>query len=130
VCFVFFNALTGDTTNMEAPIAPPLREAGRGPLADNTRGPVDSRFSPDVVLDADLVVAGALRLPEHVQPSRPVRVGLSIGGLFAARAWLQGVQARGLVLINTLRQDSARLRWIGDALARTVGDPRGRLQAA
>jgi hypothetical protein len=121
VCFVFFNALTGDTTNMEAPIAPPLREAGRGPLADNTRGPVDSRFSPDVVLDADLVVAGALRLPEHVQPSRPVRVGLSIGGLFAAR---------GLVLINTLRQDSARLRWIGDALARTVGDPRGRLQAA
>ncbi len=118
--FVFFNALTGDTASWEAQIAPSLREAGHGTLAYNMRGQVDSPFSPDVTLDAALVVEDAQKLLLQICPSRPVLVGLSIGGLFAAQTWLKGTEAVGLVLINTLREDGPRLRWIGDALVRAV----------
>ena len=120
VTFVFFNALTGDTSNWEAQIAPSLREAGHGTLAYNMRGQVNSPFSADVELNAALVVEDALKLLLQVRPSRPVLVGLSIGGLFAAQTWLKGAEAKGLVLINTLREDGPRLRWIGDALVRAV----------
>lgn len=120
VSFVFFNALTADTSSWEGQIAPALRSAGHGTLAYNLRGQTNSPFSADLRLDAQLVVEDALRLLQHVRPPRPVLVGLSIGGLFAARAWLQGAEAAGLVLINTLRHDGPRLRWIGDALVRAV----------
>ena len=118
--YVFFNALTGDTTNWEAVIAPKLRRAGHGTLSYNMRGQTNSPFSPDHTLDMDLIVDDAISLISAVSPTRPILVGLSIGGLFAARAWLKGVPASGLVLINTLRKDGARLKWIGDALVRAV----------
>ena len=120
ITYVFFNALTGDTGNWEAQIAPALRESGHGTLAYNLRGQTNSPFSADATLDAQLAVDDAQRLLQHVRPPRPVLVGLSIGGLFAARAWLKGTDAVGLVLINTLRKDGPRLRWIGDALVRAV----------
>jgi pimeloyl-ACP methyl ester carboxylesterase len=53
-----------------------------------------------------------------VSPQRPVHVGLSIGGLFAARAILAGAAAEGLVLLNTLRAPGDRLEWIGAATER------------
>lgn len=118
--YVFFNALTGDTTNWEAVIGPKLRHSGHGTLAYNMRGQANSPFSSDTVLDMDLIVDDAVRLLSAVAPTRPILVGLSIGGLFAARAWLKGIPASGLVLINTLRKDGARLKWIGDALVRAV----------
>jgi len=118
--FVFFNALTGDTSAWESVIGPGLRQAGHGTLAYNMRGQQDSPFSAGVALDADLIVSDAAQLLATVNPVRPIFVGLSIGGLFAARAWLQGAAADGLVLINTLRQDGPRLQWIGDALVRAV----------
>ncbi len=118
--FVFFNALTGDIATWEAVIGPLLRKKGHGTLLYNMRGQARSRFSPDVILDADLIVADAARLLEHLQPVRPIFVGLSIGGLFAARLWLQGTPARALVLINTLRRNGPRLQWIADALVRAV----------
>ena len=62
------------------------------------RGQVKSAFSEDIDLDAALVVDDACRLLQHVGPPRPVLVGLSIGGLFAAQAWLQG--AEGLALVG------------------------------
>lgn len=120
ITFAFFNALTGDTTSWEAQIAPALRQEGYGTLAYNMRGQVNSPFSAGVQLDAQLVVEDALRLLQQVRPPRPVLVGLSIGGLFAAQSLLKGAEAAGLVLINTLRKDGARLRWIGDALVRAV----------
>ena len=118
--YVFFNALTGDTASWEAQIAPALREAGHGTLAYNMRGQINSPFTSGVRLDARLVVEDAVRLLQQVGPPRPVLVGLSIGGLFAVQAWLNGAEAEGLVLINTLREDGPRLRWIGDALVRAV----------
>jgi pimeloyl-ACP methyl ester carboxylesterase len=62
-----------------------------------------------------------VRLISQVKPARSIFVGLSIGGLFASRAWLNGADAAGLVFINTLRRDGPRLRWISDALVRAVG---------
>jgi pimeloyl-ACP methyl ester carboxylesterase len=118
--YVFFNALTGDTSNWEAVIGPILRRAGHGTLAYNMRGQANSPFSPDTVLGMDLIVGDAMDLIAMVKPTRPILVGLSIGGLFAARTWLRGASASGLVLINTLRKDGPRLKWIGDALVRAV----------
>ena len=51
-------------------------------------------------------------------PKRPVLVGLSIGGLFAAQAIQNGVQAAGLVLMNTLRKPGLRLDWINESTHR------------
>ncbi len=108
--FVFFNALTGDAGGWKPVIQPRLGGEGHGFLVFNLRGQTDSPFSPDVKLGPDLIVDDVLRLLEHVKPPRPLLVGLSIGGLFAARAWLRGAQAQGLALINTLRRDGPRLK--------------------
>ena len=119
--FVFFNALTGDTGMWEGVIGERLRAAGHGTLSFNYRGQTDSPFASGIALDAALIVEDTRRLLAHVQPGRAILTGLSIGGLFAARAWLTGlpgVVTEGLVLINTLRRDGTRLRWINDALVR------------
>lgn len=118
--FVFFNALTGDTTTWEAVIGPRVRKSGHGTLVYNMRGQTDSPFSKGIQLDAELMVKDAVGLLETQKPIRPVLIGLSIGGLFAARAYLEGAAAVGLILINTLRQDGPRLQWIGDALVRAA----------
>ena len=47
-------------------------------------------------------------------------MGLSIGGLYAARAVLGGARAEGLVLLNTLREIGPRIDWINHAMARIV----------
>jgi pimeloyl-ACP methyl ester carboxylesterase len=118
--FIFFNALTGDTNNWETVIGPKLRETGHGTLAYNLRGQTNSKFSPGLKLDVDLIVDDVIGLMDEIKPPRPIMVGLSIGGLFAARAWLKGAEALGLVLINTLRREGPRLKWIGDALVRAA----------
>ena len=121
--FVFFNALTGDTGMWEGAIGEGLWAAGHGTLSFNFRGQTDSPFSPEIDLNETLIVEDARRLLAHVRPSKVVLVGLSIGGLFAAKVWLagiEGVEVNGLVLINTLRRDGPRLKWINDALVRCV----------
>jgi pimeloyl-ACP methyl ester carboxylesterase len=118
--FVFFNALTGDTATWETVICPILRDAGYGTLTYNMRGQTHSPFSPGIELGEQQIVADAVKLLAEVAPVRPLLVGLSIGGLFAARARLAGAEAIGLALINTLRRQGPRLRWIGDALVRAV----------
>ncbi|MGD8754992.1 MAG: alpha/beta fold hydrolase [Desulfobacterales bacterium] len=118
--FVFFNALTGDTSAWEGAICPILRDAGHGTRVYNMRGQTDSPFEPDAELSEEQIVADAGQLLTALSPVRPILVGLSIGGLFASRVWLAGSQAIGLVLINTLRREGPRLKWIGDALVRAV----------
>jgi pimeloyl-ACP methyl ester carboxylesterase len=118
--YVFFNALTSDTSTWESVINPVLRKAGCGTLTYNMRGQTDSVFSPGVEFSEKLIVEDALRLLAEVKPVRPILVGLSIGGLFACRTWLKGADAIGLVFINTLRRNGPRLRWISDALVRAV----------
>lgn len=118
--FVFFNPLTGDTSNWETVIAPKLREKGFGTLSFDYRGQTQSLFGENIRLTSKGIVDDAVSLLHSIQPAQPVFVGLSIGGLFAAQAWLAGAAADKLVLINTLRKNSTRLNWIGDALVRAV----------
>lgn len=121
VTYVFFNALTGDTQMWEAEIGPRLRAEGHGTLTFNYRGQAQSAFSPDYDLDSTLIIQDAVALLRDLAPERMILCGLSIGGLFALQSWLTGViksKTVGLVLINTLRRDGERLRWINDALVR------------
>jgi len=118
--FVFFNPLTGDTGNWEGAIAPGLREKGFGTLTFDFRGQTQSTFAPQSELTSRGIVDDAVALLAEVKPRNPILVGLSIGGLYAAQAYLSGADADKLVLVNTLRRDGARLKWIGDALVRAV----------
>ena len=86
----------------------------------NLRCQTNSKFSPGLKLDVDLIVDDAIGLLDEIKPPRPIMVGLSIGGFFAAKAWLKGAEALGLLFINTLRRNGPRLKWIGDALVRAA----------
>ncbi|HAM57814.1 MAG: hypothetical protein A2X51_00550 [Candidatus Rokubacteria bacterium GWC2_70_24] len=123
--FVFVNALSGSTATWQHPeIGPRLRAAGHGTLCWNFRGQAETRYGPATDLSPRLIVEDLQRLADHVAPPRPILVGLSIGGLFAAWGYLAGVPAVGLVLINTLRRPGTRLEWINQAMvamARTGG---------
>ena len=114
--FVFVNALTGDTAMWQATIGPALRAAGYGTLCYNFRGQARTSFRDDTALTPDLTVADLNALLDHLAPQRPILVGLSIGGLFAARAHLAKPRSAGLVLINTLRKPGPRLDWINRAM--------------
>jgi pimeloyl-ACP methyl ester carboxylesterase len=116
ITFVFVNALTGNTAMWQGGIAPALRDAGFGTLCYNFRGQAETGFGDDTELTPALVVDDLNRLLDHLAPPRPIPVGLSIGGLFAAQAELAAPRAAGLILINTLRKPSQRLAWIGRAM--------------
>ncbi|HBH01834.1 MAG TPA: hypothetical protein DDZ42_07925 [Candidatus Rokubacteria bacterium] len=123
--FVFVNALAGSTATWQhQEIGPVLRAAGFGTLCWDFRGQGQSRCGPATELSPRVVVEDLRRLAAHVRPPRPILVGLSIGGLFAAQGHLAGVPAVGLVLVNTLRKPGPRLEWINQAvvaLARAGG---------
>lgn len=118
--FVFVNALTGSTDAWEAAIAPGLRAQGFGTLSYNFRGQAGSPFDPALDLTDRVIVADLERLLTRVAPARPILVGLSIGGLYAARAVLAGAHAEGLVLLNTLREIGPRIDWVNTAMAHIV----------
>lgn len=117
--FVCFNPLTGDKAMWHEGCGPLLTEAGHGLLTWNLRGQADSPFSPDQVHET-AIVEDAIALLTHINPPRPVFVGLSVGGLYAAKVHLgaTGFACRALILINTLREIGPRLNWINDALLR------------
>ncbi len=117
---VFVNALTGNTGAWQDVIGPALRASGLGTLCYNFRGQADSSFDPGMTFSDGQIVGDLVTLLSDIAPPRPVLCGLSIGGLFAARAVLAGVDAEGLVLLNTLRRMGPRLNWINDAMLRIV----------
>ena len=125
--FVFVNALTGNTDMWTGEICPRLRAAGYGTLCYNFRGQAKTDFADDTALTPGLIVDDLCRLLAEVRPPAPILVGLSIGGLFAAQARLAGADARGLVLINTLRKPNQRLDWINQAVVRLARIGGGRL---
>jgi 3-oxoadipate enol-lactonase len=127
VTFIFFNALTGDTLAWETMIAPALRANGHGTLLWNFRGQRDSPFSNPGAIGARPIVADGVALIQALAPARPVYVGLSIGGLFAARAHLAGAPCGALLLINTLRKPGPRLKWVNAAVHRAALTGGGRL---
>lgn len=123
--FVFVNPITGDTSLWSGAIAPALQAEGFGALLYDFRGQTQSRYKPGRRLDADLIVEDLTAIVRHVGPERPVLTGLSIGGLYCARAVLEGLDAAGVVFINTLRRITPRIAWMNDATMRAmqVGGP-------
>jgi len=122
-CFIFVNALTGSTAAWQGEIGPALRAEGFGTLAYDFRGQEQSPPGADDTLDENLIVEDLIALMEHVAPPKPVLTGLSIGGLFAAKAILKGSKAQaaeGLVLINTLRKPGMALDWVNEAITRAA----------
>ncbi len=114
--FVFVNAITGTTDHWEAVVAPDLRAAGFGTVSYNLRGQAGSEFAPGTELNDTLIVEDVGRVVAAHGGSKPILVGLSIGGLYAARAYLGGAACAGLVLLNTLREIGPRIAWVNDAL--------------
>lgn len=118
---VCFNPLTGDKSMWQDGCGTPLIDKGHGLLSWNLRGQAGSPFTAGEIHD-DSIVDDASRLLHHVNPPNPVFVGLSVGGLYAAKTHLRqhGLACRGFVLINTLREIGPRLSWINGALLRLV----------
>ena len=117
--FVTFNALTQSLAAWEKMVAP-WRDRGHGVLRFDLRGQPGTTAADGVKLDVARIVADASALLANVRPPLPVMVGLSIGGLFAARTVLAGAEARALVLLNTLRRPGVRLSWVNDAVLRCM----------
>ena len=120
--FVFVNALTGSTDHWETSVAPTLRDRGFGTLSYNFRGQDKSPFSSDLELTNSQIVDDLVYLLGEIQPRNPILTGLSIGGLYASQAYAKGAVARGIVLLNTLREINPRIAWINDALPHYVAN--------
>ena len=114
--FVFVNALTGNTTAWNGTIGDKIIEDGNGFLTYNFRGQDNSKFSEELNLDTDLIVSDLCLLIEKLKLKNIILVGLSIGGLYASLAIEKGVKSKGLVLINTLRRNNSRLKWINETM--------------
>ena len=118
--FVFFNDLMRDSRIWETAVGPALRRAGHGTLVWNYRGQTGSQSRPISPVGPDAIVHDAIRLLKASTPTLPVFVGLGFGGLIAGQSVLDGGEARALVLINALHRNSARERWISDAIVRCI----------
>ena len=117
---VFVNALTGDVSAWNGFIGESVVKNKDGYLVYNFRGQAKSKFDRNLDLNDSLIVNDLVNLLNFIKPKNIVLIGLSIGGLYAAMSLLKGVQAVGLVLINTLRKPSERLNWINNAMANAV----------
>lgn len=114
--FVFVNALTGNTTAWNGCIGKKIIEDGNGFLTYNFRGQEKSIFDYKLNLDTDLIVSDLCLLIEKLKLNNIILVGLSIGGLYASLALEKGIKSEGLVLINTLRKNNSRLKWINETM--------------
>ena len=123
--YVFVNPIMGDVSLWNAAIIPALQAKGFGTLTYNFRGQALSEFTPGMDLTEQVIVDDLCAILDHVQPPKATLVGLSIGGLYAAKAYLRGKDIAGLVLVNTLRRITPRLEWMNDAtmVAMKVGGP-------
>ena len=118
--FVFFNALSGTDAMWNAAIVPALGAEGYGTMTWNYRGQEGSPIDAATEITAASMTDDAITILEAMAPERPIYVGMSIGGLFAMNAHLGGARADALLLINTLRVDGPRLRWVNAATHRAA----------
>lgn len=123
--FVFVNPITGDVSLWNGHAVPALQAQGFGTLVYNFRGQDKSPYGDGTKLTDELTIGDLQRVINEVKPPKPILAGLSIGGLYGARAVLDGTQAAGLVLINTLRKITPRIDWMNTASLRVmeVGGP-------
>lgn len=117
--FVFCNHMGGSTKTWEEGIAPGLRSAGFGTLTLDYRAQ-GRTVADDGPITPDLIVNDICAVVQDAAPSVPILVGQSIGGQFAARAYLNGCPAKGLVLMNMLRAAGPRVDWIVEIESRLL----------
>ena len=114
--FVFVNALTGNADTWNNEIGNHIISQGNGYIAYNFRGQDKSKFNPNLSLNTNLIVSDLCYLLEKLMPTNVILVGLSIGGLYASLALQNEVNSLGLILINTLRKQNLRLKWINQTM--------------
>ena len=112
VTFAFCNSMGLSTAFWRDNITPSLRERGFGTLAFDYRGQGQTRYNSTATLEPDEIVADIGRVLAAVAPARPVLVGISIGGQYAAQAVLKGAEVVGLVMSNSLRKAGPHTEWI------------------
>jgi 3-oxoadipate enol-lactonase len=118
--FTFLNSMGATSASWETRICPLLRQLGYGTMSLDYRGQGQSRFAESSTLKPDEILSDIGAVVREVAPQRPILVGLSVGGMFAMRAHLQGVAAEGIVLINTLRKPNALIAWIMELESRLL----------
>jgi pimeloyl-ACP methyl ester carboxylesterase len=118
--FVFVNSSGASSAIWEKTIAPDLRKTGYGTLTLDFRGQGLTVIGADSRLDPDEIVDDVEAVIRHLGLSRLILVGLSIGGLHAARLWQAGLDVDGLALINTLRRKGPLTDWISELEKRLI----------
>ena len=104
----------------QAGIGSAQRERGLGTYCYNFCGQANSPFEAGQELTKQVITGDLIHLVEKLKIVRPVLVGLSIGGLYAAKSILAGLDVAGLVLINTLQKSGPRLDWINTGTLRAM----------
>ena len=74
-----------------------VRDAGYGYLTYNFRGQINSSFDISMNLTYEIIISDLLKLIDHLKLKNIILCGLSIGGLYAAIASLEGIDVKGLV---------------------------------
>jgi 3-oxoadipate enol-lactonase len=110
--FVFCNSMGLSTRFWRDNITPNLRNQGFGTLAFDYRGQGESRYDASATLEPTEIIGDIGRLLSEVNPARPILVGISIGGQYAAQAILSGAPAVGLVMSGSLRKAGPHTEWI------------------
>ena len=120
VTFVFCNSMGLSTAFWRENVTPALRERGFGTMAFDYRGQGETRYDATATLEPDEIVGDIIRVLKGIDPQRPVLVGISIGGQYAAQAILKGANAVGLVMSNSLRKAGPHTEWIIELEGRLV----------
>ncbi len=118
--FVFINSTGASTATWEGAITETLAKEGYGTLSFDFRGQGKTEFGPNAQLTPAEIIADICTIMKRLAPTNPVFVGLSIGGLHAMRAYLEGTGIKGIVLINTLRKPGALVDWIAELETRLI----------
>ncbi|SIO11431.1 alpha/beta fold hydrolase [Vannielia litorea] len=112
--FLFVNSSGAKAAVWEQDIAPGLHAHGYGVVTVDFRGQGRTEFSAQSTFEQDEIVSDLRRVIEHLGLERIILVGLSIGGLHAARLWQTGSPCDALVLVNTLRKKGPLTEWIAE----------------
>lgn len=117
--FVFVNSSGATGAVWEAGVVPALTAKGYGTVTLDLRGQGESRFRT-ATFETEEMVADIRKVIAGLDLGPIILVGLSIGGLRAAHVAQAEPQARGLVLINTLRRKGPLTAWVGELETRLM----------
>jgi hypothetical protein len=104
----------------QAEIGSAQRERSLGTHCYHFCGQANSPFEAGRELTKQVITGDLIHLVVKLKIVRLVVVGLFIGGLYAAKSILAGLDVAGLVLINTLQKSGLRLDWINTGTLRAM----------